>query len=408
MKRIRCERAHRADSERGQALPIIALLAVVLLGMIGLAIDVGRLYVARAELSRAIDAAALAGVLELPDVAAAEARANAYLQENVPGARASYPGNDTNGLRVQGTRTVNLSFMGILGFKTFDVKATASAGFGFVPNDSYMVLDSTGSMGDAPCNSSQNNAGCPIKEAKDAATGFVDMLLGGSNTFAQVGFAPYRGCYNPPLNKPNCVPSSMIVDFTQSKSALQTGIGNTNSTGGSGTNVCLGLDQALSAFKGGNAQSGTDVIRSVVILTDGDNNYNAYSYGSGAPSANCTPNTSPSSSDPSGSCAGALTRERQLDTKTMNVVNELESMGVAVYVVAFGTCGTDDGTIASDSWCSNVGNGDHDNTADRRLLKCAASSNAGTNDHYFEVPTATDLPEVFQKIARAIGFRLTE
>jgi hypothetical protein len=395
-------------SERAQALPIVALLAVVLLGMIGLAIDVGRLYIAKAELSRAIDSAALAGVLELPDVTAAESRATAYLQENIPGASASFPGNDTNSLRVQGTRTVELSFMGILGFDTFDVKATASAGFGFVPNDSAIILDSTGSMGDAPCNSAQNNSGCPIKEAKDAADSFVDMLLGGSNTQAQVGYAPYRGCYNPPLNKPNCVPTSMIVDFTSSNSSLQTGIGNTNATGGSGTNVCLGLDQALTMFSGSNAQPGTNVVRSVVILTDGDNNYNAYSYGSGAPSTNCRPNTDPTQSDPSGSCATAKTRERELDRKTIDVVTKLEALGVAVYVVAFGTCGTDDGTIATDTWCGSVGNSDHDNTADRRLLKCAASSTDGTNDHYFEVPTATDLPAVFQQIARAIGFRLTE
>src|SRR5262245_55421729 len=125
------DKMKKLRSERAQALPVIALLAVVLLGMIGLAIDVGRLYVARAELSRAVDAAALAGVLEMPDVPAAESRAGAYLEENLPDATATFPGNDTNSLRVQGTRTVNLSFMGILGFKTYDVKATASAGFGF-------------------------------------------------------------------------------------------------------------------------------------------------------------------------------------------------------------------------------------------------------------------------------------
>jgi hypothetical protein len=396
------------QKERAQALPIVALLAVVLLGMIGMAIDVGRLYVAKAELSRAIDAAALAGVLELPDVTAAEARADAYLKENIPSAKATFPGNDTNSLRVQGTRTVKLSFMGILGFKDMKIQASAAAGFGFVPNDSELILDATGSMGDPPCNGAQSNSGCPIKEAKDAAHGFVDTLLGGSNTFAQVGYAPYRGCYNPPLNKPNCVPTSMIVDFTQVPSSLHTGIGNTKSTGGSGTNVCLGLDEALSMFNGPKAQSGADVIRSAVILTDGDNNYNSYSYGPGAPTANCRPDTDPSKPDPSGGCASAQTRERELDRKTIQVVDKLEAMGVAVYVVAFGTCGTDDGKIADASYCSGVGNADHDNTADRRLLKCAASSNAGTNDHYFEVPKATDLPGVFQKIARAIGFRLTE
>jgi hypothetical protein len=200
----------------------------------------------------------------------------------------------------------------------------------------------------------------------------------------------------------------MIVDFTSSQATLENGIDNTDATGGSGTNVCLGLDQALAMFQGSKAQSGTNVIRSVVILTDGDNNYNAYSYGTGAPSASCRPDTNPSGSDPSASCGSAQTRERELDEKTVEVADALEDLGVAVYVVAFGTCGSDDGTIASASWCGNVGDSTHDNTADRRLLKCIASSTSGTNDHYYEVPTASDLPAVFQDIARAIGFRLTE
>jgi hypothetical protein len=289
-----------------------------------------------------------------------------------------------------------------------DVSASAAAGFGFVPNDSALILDATGSMGDAPCNSAQNNSGCPIKEAKDAAEGFIDTLLDGTSGLAQAAYAPYRGCYNPPLNKSNCVPASMIVDFTSSRAALDTGIANTDATGGSGTNVCLGLNQALTMFQGSNAQSGTNVVRSVVILTDGDNNYNSYAYGSGAPATACRPDTTPSSSDPSGSCATAKTRERELDRKTVQVANSLEALGVAVYVVAFGTCGTDDGTVPTSSWCANVGDTTHDNTADRRLLKCVASSTEGTNDHFFEVPTASDLPEVFQEIARAIGFRLTE
>lgn len=398
----------RMHEERGQVLPVVVMLLVVMIGMLGLAIDVGRLYIAKAELSRAADAAALAGVLDLPDNAAAEARAAAYLNENVPDATATFPGGDPNGLRIRAERTVHLGFMSILGIESMDIEAQASAGFSGVPSDSAIILDATGSMGDAPCNSAQSNSGCPIKEAKDAALGFTGMLLGGSAGLAQVSFAPYRGCYNPPLNKPNCVPTSMIVDFTSSNAALTTGIGNTNSTGGSGTNVCLGLDQALSMFKGASAQTGSNVVRSVVILTDGDNNYNAYSYGTGAPTASCRPNTNPAQSDPSGSCTSSQTRERELDRKTVDVADQLEALDVSVYVVAFGTCGTDDGTLESASWCGNIGDTANDNTADRRLLKCIASSTAGTNDHYFEVPTATDLPEVFERIARAIGFRLTE
>jgi hypothetical protein len=271
-----------------------------------------------------------------------------------------------------------------------------------------MIVDATGSMGDAPCNSAQNNTGCPIKEAKDAAKGFVNTLTSGSRSSAQIGYAPYRGCYDPPRSFACCVPSSMIVPLSGAAGGVNSGIDRTSATGGSGTNVCLGLWQAQQLLSGSGAQTGTDVVRSAIILTDGDNNYNAVSYGNGAPAADCRPDTDPSRSDPSASCGNAQTRERELDRKTIAVADALKAQGVAVYVVAFGTCGTDDGRIADSTWCANVGNADHDNTADRRLLKCAASSTVGSNDHYFEVPSATDLPEVFQQIARAIGFRLTE
>ena len=63
-------------------------------------------------------------------------------------------------------------------------------------------------------------------------------------------------------------------------------------------------------------------------------------------------------------------------------------------------------SLNATSYCNGIGNNDSDNTADRRLLKCIASSTAGTNDHYFEVPSAGDLPDVFSQIAREIAFRL--
>jgi Flp pilus assembly protein TadG len=65
------------NRSKAQAMPIVALLLVAFIGLLGLAIDLGRLYIARAELSRAIDAAALAGVIELPDTADAQAKASA-------------------------------------------------------------------------------------------------------------------------------------------------------------------------------------------------------------------------------------------------------------------------------------------------------------------------------------------
>lgn len=75
--------------------------------------------------------------------------------------------------------------------------------------------------------------------------------------------------------------------------------------------------------------------------------------------------------------------------------------------MGFGVCGTNNTSQKpTSSYCSGIGNSDHDNTADRRLLKCIASSSAGTNDHYIEAATASQLPDIFSSIARQIAFRL--
>lgn len=69
-------------SQGGQSLIIIILALIALLAFVGLGIDLGLVYVERVRLARAADAAALAGVSELPLEAAAQQRALIYLQEN--------------------------------------------------------------------------------------------------------------------------------------------------------------------------------------------------------------------------------------------------------------------------------------------------------------------------------------
>jgi hypothetical protein len=81
----------------------------------------------------------------------------------------------------------------------------------------------------------------------------------------------------------------------------------------------------------------------------------------------------------------------------------MKANGVEVYVVGLGVCGTANSNLCNPSL---IGGTSSDNTADRNLLKCVASSTAGTNDHYFEVQTASQLPDTFATIARLIGFRL--
>jgi Flp pilus assembly protein TadG len=399
--------------ERGQVLPIVALLLVVLLALTGMAIDAGRMYVARAELVRALDSAALAGVIELPDVDAAEDRASAYMAENQPDATISFPAQQANQFRVQGSRTVNFFFMRILGFTSTDVNGVAAAGVGTTPSDTVILVDATGSMGASPCNGSQNNSGCPIWEAKQAALDFADLFLDGATSITQIGYTPFRGCHNPPRTYSGCVANSMRVDLSSNLGTVNTAINNSSALGGSGTNVCLGLYKAQEMFNGPNAQTASNTVKSIVILSDGDNTYNVNSYSSseGAPPVTCRPSSNYTSSDGdvSSNCSSAQTRERSLDIKTKAMADTLKAQGIEIYIVAFGVCGTSSSTVYTSAQCSaQIGNTDHDNTADRRLLKCIASSTPGTNDHYYNVATAADLPDVFADVAAAISFRLIE
>ena len=52
------------DGESGQIIVLVAVMAIVISAIVGLAVDVGRLYATKAQLSRAVDAAALSGILE--------------------------------------------------------------------------------------------------------------------------------------------------------------------------------------------------------------------------------------------------------------------------------------------------------------------------------------------------------
>ncbi len=65
--RSRCTLVSRARRRRGSALPLVAVCMPVVIGFAALAVDVGYLYDARAQLQRTADATALAGASVLVD-----------------------------------------------------------------------------------------------------------------------------------------------------------------------------------------------------------------------------------------------------------------------------------------------------------------------------------------------------
>ena len=70
------------EQEKGQSLIIFAFSIVAIVFMLGLALDLGLVYIERVALKRAIDAAVLSGVVELPNEQDAGERALEYLALN--------------------------------------------------------------------------------------------------------------------------------------------------------------------------------------------------------------------------------------------------------------------------------------------------------------------------------------
>jgi hypothetical protein len=138
--------ANRRRASRGQSLVIFALVATVLLAIVGLAVDGGFSYFASDRLERGAMAAALAGVPDMPDFNAAPndatttALAAAAVNGWTPGgannvaiavAKVPDPNNAglflNNQLKVTITSDVPVFFMRLLGFGTHREARTAIA-----------------------------------------------------------------------------------------------------------------------------------------------------------------------------------------------------------------------------------------------------------------------------------------
>jgi len=72
------DRSHPVGDERGQVVVLLVVALLGLMGMIALVVDLGYLYWNQRALQSSADAAALAGAMELPDRAKAEAVAKNY------------------------------------------------------------------------------------------------------------------------------------------------------------------------------------------------------------------------------------------------------------------------------------------------------------------------------------------
>lgn len=116
-------------NQRGSITVLTVLAITVLLGFAALVVDIGFLYVNRAELVNMADAAALAGVQDLPgDTAQAEASGREYAAQNGQASDVVEVTVPTNkAVAVTAKRTVNMTFAKVFGLNSVDVRAKAAA-----------------------------------------------------------------------------------------------------------------------------------------------------------------------------------------------------------------------------------------------------------------------------------------
>ena len=185
LRRVRRVLGRRGARQDGQVLVIVALSMVVLVGVAGLVIDLGRVYVAQKQLQQAVDAAALVAGQDLPNSTTAQSDAilfsatgkNAHSGMtagsptiqfkclsgsaeqglnlpcsidggSTPVAPCGPTGTGCNAVTVTQTASVKTTFLGIF-LHSFNVTAHATASSrGGVPHplDVVLVIDSTASM----------------------------------------------------------------------------------------------------------------------------------------------------------------------------------------------------------------------------------------------------------------------
>ncbi|HWX08940.1 MAG TPA: pilus assembly protein TadG-related protein [Gaiellaceae bacterium] len=151
----------RLHDESGQAMVLVAIALVALLGAAALTVDVGYAYFTQRSLQASADASALAGAQGLPNAVTATSLANQYsgsaggknAQGNVPGVVTSVSTKcvaagvcgSPNAVVVKETAHLNTFFGRVLGINVFDISARATACSG--QSGTYLIDDASTSCG---------------------------------------------------------------------------------------------------------------------------------------------------------------------------------------------------------------------------------------------------------------------
>jgi Flp pilus assembly protein TadG len=259
-------RLGRHSRERGMAIIFYATMLFFVIGSVGLAVDVGTIYMIKARLSAATDAAALAAgrsvnlALTLAQAQSnAITTANQFFAANFPNGYFNTIGSptvtplltqetDVNGnpngvLDIQVSASVKAPtyFMNIFNVSNINVGSNGVASRrGLVL---MLVLDISSSMG--------NGAGSSCAAMVTAAQNFITLF----SPYDQIGLVTFD------------LTAHMLDAPTTSRTQVNTDIGNI--TCGSNTNTISALDVAYQQIKAANLPL---ALNTIVLFTDGSPN----------------------------------------------------------------------------------------------------------------------------------------
>jgi Flp pilus assembly protein TadG len=192
--------------ERGAVAPLVGVCAIMLVGSVAVAIDVGRGQVAQSKLQASLDAAGLAagamvGQNLSDDLLKPEARK--YLDANFAGQTVDATitefdldlSNDNSVVTLEARASLPTTFMRIFGHDIMNVAARTEITRETTGLEVAMVLDITGSMNEVAV------AGEPESKMaglKVAAHSLINILFGSNETVDDlwIGIVPFSGSVN--------------------------------------------------------------------------------------------------------------------------------------------------------------------------------------------------------------------
>ena len=188
-------------SERGAVAPLVGFCVIMLVGAVGVAVDVGRGQVTQSKLQASLDAAGLAAGAVVGQTLTEEIlkpEAQKYLNANFLGKTVDatitdfdlHLSDDQSVVTLSATATLPTTFIRIFGKDSMQVAARTEITRETTGLEVALVLDITGSMNDAAGGGDSTKK---IVGLRNAANSLIDILFGSHETVDDlwVGIVPF-------------------------------------------------------------------------------------------------------------------------------------------------------------------------------------------------------------------------